>query len=123
MDLPNMWTLSGRSHDGMLLAVDLPDDFLDSVSPSKASSQRTGRSDEDVDDVVRWLRCFSSLDALLTWLLTARRLSADGGPSTAGSSRSAMGSMGDDSTTWGSMAMLAVLVFFSVFLRAARLVE
>ncbi len=95
--LPKMCTLSGRSRGCiMLLAVDLPDDFLDSVRPSSAcshdgrSAEASDRSDEEPDEVVWWLLCLSRIDARIICFLSARMLSGDGGPSMAGSSRSVM---------------------------------
>lgn len=58
MVLPKIWTLSGRSLDGMLLDVDRPEDFLESVSPSSAlshdgrSAEARDRRDDEPDDVV-----------------------------------------------------------------------
>lgn len=45
MAFPIAWTLSGRSFDGMLLVVDLMDDFLDKEKDSRACSQDGRRSD------------------------------------------------------------------------------
>jgi hypothetical protein len=59
--LPKICTLSGRSRDGMLLDVDLFDDFLDRVMFSMACSQEgrspdaRDRKDEEPEDVVWWL--------------------------------------------------------------------
>lgn len=44
MALPMAWTLSGRSREGMLLVVDLIDDFLESENESRACSQEGRRS-------------------------------------------------------------------------------
>lgn len=60
MLFPNTCTLSGRSLDGMLLATDLPDDFLDKLNPSKAfshdgrSAEASDRKEDDPDEVVVW---------------------------------------------------------------------
>jgi hypothetical protein len=61
MVLPNIWTLSGRSREGMLLDVDRPEDFLERLLPSYAVSHE-GRSTEvsdlnedDPDELVWWL--------------------------------------------------------------------
>lgn len=45
MAFPIAWTLSGRSLDGMLLVVDLMDDFLDREKDSRVCSQDGRRSD------------------------------------------------------------------------------
>lgn len=45
MALPMACTLSGRSFDGMLLVVDLMDDFLDREKDSRVCSQEGRRSD------------------------------------------------------------------------------
>jgi hypothetical protein len=61
MVFPNICTLSGRSRVGILLAVDLPDDFRDKVIPSKPCSHEgrfpdaRDRSDDDPDELVWWL--------------------------------------------------------------------
>lgn len=61
MVLPKIWTLSGRSREGMLLDVDRPEDFLDRLFPSNAVSQEgrsidvRDRSEEDPDELVWWL--------------------------------------------------------------------
>jgi hypothetical protein len=61
MVLPNNCTLSGRSREGMLLDVDRPEDFLDSVFPSSGfshegrSAEVSDRSDEEPDELVWWL--------------------------------------------------------------------
>jgi hypothetical protein len=58
MVLPNNCTLSGRSREGMLLDVDRPEDFLDSVFPSSGfshegrSAEVSDRSDEEPDELV-----------------------------------------------------------------------
>jgi len=99
-DLLKIWTLSGRSRDGMALVVDLPEDFLDRLNPSSAFSQ-DGRSaeasdkrEDEPDEVavwpLCWLWCFSLAEDCLIWLLRARMVSGDGGPSMAGSRRPLM---------------------------------
>lgn len=95
MVLPKICKLSGRSRDGMLLDVDLPEDFLDRLLMPSSAFSHEGRSpdvsdrrDDDPDELAWWLRCLSRTDDLFNRLLSARRLSGEGGPSTAGSSRS-----------------------------------
>jgi hypothetical protein len=78
----------------MLLVVDRTDDLRDRETPSKVCSHEgrsepTERREPEPDDVVRWLWCLSMMEALFTCLLRARIRSGDGGPSTAGSKRSA----------------------------------
>jgi hypothetical protein len=91
MVLPKICTLSGRSREGMLLVVDLPEDFLDSGFPScpcsneGRSAEVSDRSEEEPDEVVWWLWCLSRTDARFICWLNSRRLSGDGGPSMAGS--------------------------------------
>lgn len=94
---PKICTLSGRSRDGMLLDVDLPEDFLDKLlMPSSAFSHEglspdaSDRSEDDPDELVWWLWCLSRADARFICLLSARMLSGEGGPSIAGSRRSVM---------------------------------
>jgi hypothetical protein len=88
--LPNICTLSGRSREGMLLDVERPEDFLESVFPSKVcshagcSAEVSDRSDDEPDELVWWLRCLSRADARFICWLSSRRLPGDGGPSTAG---------------------------------------
>jgi hypothetical protein len=93
--LPKICTLSGRSRDGMLLDVDLPEDFLDkllipssAVSHEGLSPDASDRSEEDPDELAWWLWCLSRPDARFICLLSARMLSGEGGPSIAGSRRS-----------------------------------
>jgi hypothetical protein len=91
MVLPNICTLSGRSRGGMLLDVERPEDFLESVFPSIAfshegrSAEVSDLSEDEPDELVWWLWCLSRTDALFTCWLSSRRLSGEGGPSTAGS--------------------------------------
>src|SRR5262249_45140813 len=92
--LPNICTLSGRSRGCMLLEVDLPEDLLDRLIPSNACSH-CGRSpdardrrEDEPDEVVWWLWCLSRKDDLFICLLRARKLSGEGGPSTASSNSS-----------------------------------
>lgn len=59
IDLPNSWTLSGRSRDGMLLAVDLPDDLRESVRFSsvcshEGRSEPSDRRDPEADEAAAW---------------------------------------------------------------------
>lgn len=93
--LPKICTLSGLSREGMLLDVDLPEDFLERLlMPSSAFSHEgrspdaSDRSEDEPDELVWWLRCLSRTDVLFICLLSARMLSGEGGPSIAGSSRS-----------------------------------
>lgn len=87
--LPNICTLSGRSREGMLLDVERPEDFLESVFPSTfshegRSAEVSDRSEDEPDELVWWLWCLSRADARFTCWLSSRRHSGDGGPSTAG---------------------------------------
>lgn len=91
MDLPKICTLSGRSR--MLLVVDRPDDFRDKPTPSSHDGRSVDareRIDEEPEDDVCWLWCFSATDTRFICLLNARMLSGDGGPSMAGSRRPLM---------------------------------
>jgi hypothetical protein len=98
--LPIAWTLSGRSR--MLLVVERVEDFLDSEKDSSGISQDGRRSndprdsrDDDPDEVVCWLTCRSEIDACLTLLLRALIRAGEGGPSMAGSRKSAKFSLSE----------------------------
>jgi hypothetical protein len=110
MVFPKICTLSGRSREGMLLDVDRPEDFLESALPSSAlfshegrSAEVSDRSEDEPDELVWWLWCLSRTDARFICWLISRRLSGDGGPSTAGSKSLSMvwescGTASDDVT-------------------------
>jgi hypothetical protein len=91
MVLPKICTLSGRVWEGMLLDVERPEDFLERALPSNAcshegrSAEVSDRSEDEPEELVWWLWCLSRADARLACWLSSRRLSGDGGPSTAGS--------------------------------------
>lgn len=100
MAFPIACTLSGRSLDGMLLVVDLTDDFRDRVKESNACSQvcsQDGRRScdayemggEDPEEVVCSFTCRYETDDCFTLSLKARITAGEGGPSTAGSKKSA----------------------------------
>jgi hypothetical protein len=93
----------------MLLDVDRPEDFLESVLPSSVfshegrSAEVSDRSEDEPDELVWWLWCLSRTDARFTCWLSSRRLSGDGGPSIAGSKSRSMelascGTTSDDVT-------------------------
>lgn len=80
----------------MLLLFDRVDDFLDNDMFSKVWSQDGLRSNEareskDADpfEAVCWLICLSEIDACFILLLSALIRPGEGGPSTAGSKKSA----------------------------------
>lgn len=92
MAFPMAWTLSGRSR--MLLLFERVDDFLDKVSrvwsqDGRWSNDARESKEDEPDEAVCWLTCRSETDACLTLLLSALILPGDGGPSTAGSRKSA----------------------------------
>lgn len=93
MAFPMACTLSGRSLDGMLLVVDLIDDFLERENDSSACSHEGRRSIDrrDACVVCGWLKlaCRSDMEACFTLLLNALILPGEGGRSIAGSKKSA----------------------------------